>query len=176
MLGTSDGAKKIADFSSKQTHVTYWMFEEDADQVKKNRPDAVHFVNAFPGYCRQAARRQDAVQRQARAPGAEHGDRPQADQRGHAEGPRRGSTRGSAGRSRSLGFRKPAELPGAKYWKFDLQAAKQLMSAAGITAPIEITLHHWDATVVGQGVVDQAIAGRDAVAQRRLRQLEGRRS
>ena len=38
-LGTSDDEKKIADFTSKQVHVTYW-FAPERDRVKKARPDA----------------------------------------------------------------------------------------------------------------------------------------
>ena len=39
-LGTSDPEKKIADFSSKQVHMTYWFPPEERDRVKKARPDA----------------------------------------------------------------------------------------------------------------------------------------
>ena len=36
-LGTSDPEKKIADFSSKQVHMTYWFAPESRDRIKKQR-------------------------------------------------------------------------------------------------------------------------------------------
>lgn len=46
--------------------------------------------------------------------------------------------------------------PSAKYWNYDPATAKQLLSAAGVTTPIEATLNHWDVAVTGQAMVDHA--------------------
>ena len=153
VLGTSDFAKKVADFSAKQVHVTYWFDEERRDEVKSNRPDALLFANIFPTWAltvrtdippfndnrvRQAASM--LIDRQQLIDGVYKGEGEDDQWFTWAIKP--------------FGFRKPAELPGAKYWEHDIDTAKQLLSAASITEPIQTQNLHWDPTVVGQGVVD----------------------
>jgi len=59
--------------------------------------------------------------------------------------------------NRAFGFRKPGELGASgKYWNYDPTTAKQLLSAAGVTTPIETNLNHWDAAVTGQAMVEHA--------------------
>ena len=110
-LGTSDEEKKIADFTSKQTHVTYWFAPESRDRIKKQRPDAHMWKYPAAGsntlYMRT---RQAAVQRQARAPGPEHGDQPQGAHR------RRQRRRGRAGPVAVLDRRSSGSSARSRTW------------------------------------------------------------
>jgi ABC-type transport system substrate-binding protein len=55
------------------------------------------------------------------------------------------------------GFRRPSELgAAARYWNHDVAEAKRLLAAAGVNLPLELTMPHWNATVVGQKHVDAA--------------------
>jgi ABC-type transport system substrate-binding protein len=55
-------------------------------------------------------------------------------------------------------FRKPSELgSAAKYWEYNVPEAKKLLAAAGVTLPVKVDLPHWNATVIGQGFVDQVV-------------------
>ena len=47
-LGTSDEEKKIADFTSKQTHVTYWFATEYARARRERRADALAIKWLYP--------------------------------------------------------------------------------------------------------------------------------
>ena len=74
MLGTVRQLQEDSPTSSRaRTHVMYWLFEEDRDQVAKARPDAKLFTNQFPGYSSRLVRPHQAVQRQTPAPGLQHG-------------------------------------------------------------------------------------------------------
>jgi ABC-type transport system substrate-binding protein len=155
VLGTSDTSKKIADFGSRQTHVMYWLDEERRDEVKKLRPDALLFINPFNGwavtYKNDTPPFNDKRVRQAAALLLNRKQIIDGVYKGEGEDDQWFSW---AIKTPVGNFSKPAQLAGARLWKNDPQTAKQLLSAAGITSPIEMVNHHWDATVVGQGVVD----------------------
>jgi peptide/nickel transport system substrate-binding protein len=154
IIARSDLAKSVANFTSKQVHVTYWFDEERRDELKKNRPDAVFWANPFNGWA--VTWRTDVPpfnDQRVRQAGSMMVNRKQI-----IDGLHKGETvddqyftwvvKTAVGQ-----FRKPAELKGAKYWKNDPQAAKQLLSAAGVTLPLKMHNPHWDASV-HQQVVD----------------------
>ena len=155
VLGTSDFAKKVADFAAHNVHVTYWFDEENRDQIKAARPDATLFGHNYLGW---------AVSFRADLP-------PFNDQRVRRaasmlinrqqliDGVYKGEGDDDQWFSWTLHlpmgeFRQPAELAGAEYWNHDEETAKQLLSAAGISEPLKMDNMHWDPTVVGQGMVD----------------------
>jgi ABC-type transport system substrate-binding protein len=156
VLGTNDPAKQIADFSAKNVHMTYWFSEEPRDQIKANRPDAVAW--SYPKPAIQLFMRTDQAPfsdkrvRQALNMTVDRKKIREAVSKGEGEDDQVLSIA-----NKSFGFRKPSELGApAKYWNFDPTAAKQLLTAAGITSPIEANLNHWDAAVTGQAMVDHA--------------------
>ena len=156
LLGNSDSAKRVADFTSKQTHVTYWFGEEQRDQIKRDRPDAILWGHQYSSHhiflrvdqppftdkrVRQALSM--AMDRKTIRDGTSKGD-------GELDGV-------FSWIIKTWGFRKPQDIAAtAKYFNFDVQASKQLISAAGISAPFETQLIHWDPTVIGQGLIDTA--------------------
>jgi peptide/nickel transport system substrate-binding protein len=153
VLGTSDVVKKVADFSSKQVHVTYWFDEINRDQVKKARPDALLFENIYPSWAvtfrNDLAPFNDKRVRQAASMLINRKQIIDAVYNGEGS-----DDQWFSWTVKYWGFRKPSELPGAKYWKNDPAEAKKLLSAAGITSAKDSQNLHWDATVVGQGIVD----------------------
>jgi ABC-type transport system substrate-binding protein len=155
VLGTSDNAKKIADFTSRQTHVMYWLFEEDRDTVAKSRPDAKLFTNQFPGYSSRPRVDikpfNDKRLRQAFSMAIDRKKLNDATAKGRGE-----DDQWFSWTVPKWGFRKPSQLPQKKYWEHDLAEAKKLFAAAGYSAPIEFTYSHWNASVIGQALVDQA--------------------
>jgi peptide/nickel transport system substrate-binding protein len=157
-LGTSDPEKKIADFTSKQVHMTYWFPPEERDRVKKARPDAqvfgyrtglgsVYFRTDVKPFNDKRVRQafQMTLDRKAMAAALTAGE-------------------GEPDQALSIagtywGFRKPSELgAAAKYWNLDIAEAKKLLAAAGVSTPIEgLSMPHWNATVVGQKHADTAV-------------------
>jgi peptide/nickel transport system substrate-binding protein len=156
VLGTNDPAKQVADFSSKQVHMTYWFSEEPRDQIKASRPDAVAW--SYPKPAVQLFMRTDVPPfndkrvRQALSMSVDRKKIREAVSKGEGEGDQVLSIA-----NRAFGFRKPQDLGApAKYWNYDPAAARQLLSAAGVKTPIETVLNHWDAAVTGQAMVDHA--------------------
>lgn len=157
MLGTNDPAKQIADFVSKSVHQTYWVSEEPRDQIKQGRPDAKVWSYPFASFLihmrTDKAPFNDKRVRQALSMSIDRQQIRTAVSKGEGEvdqlfspanGPR-------------WGFRKPKDLgSAAKNWELNLQTAKQLLSAAGVTSPLEFTFSHGDPAALGQAIADTA--------------------
>jgi peptide/nickel transport system substrate-binding protein len=157
VLGPTDSAKQVADFSAKNVGLTFWHSEELSDQIKRNRPDAKVWPYQFASHrvfvrtdqppfndkrLRQAF--SNAIDRKAVRTAISKGQGEEDQIFSWANGP-------------TFGFRKPADLGAPyKYWKFDVQAAKQLAGAAGFEKPFDSTMSHYDATVIGQPFIDTA--------------------
>jgi ABC-type transport system substrate-binding protein len=155
MLGNADFAKRYADFSAKNVHVTYWHAAEERDQLKSTRPDARLFQHQYAGYnvimrTDQAPFKDERV-RQALSMAIDRKAIREATSKGEGE-----PDQAFSWTIKTWGFRKPADLgAAAKYWTLDVAAAKQLMSAAGVSE-LKTKMSHWDPTVIGQAYVDQA--------------------
>jgi ABC-type transport system substrate-binding protein len=155
-LGTSDITKKVADFESRQVHMTYWFGPEDAQRIQSRRPDAQTW-KYLGGQCDRLVIRNDQPPfndkrvRQALSMAIDRKALSQAVDNGESEADQWLTFGGEY-----WGFRKPSELPGSKNFEYNVQAAKQLLSAAGVSLPIKIPeLTTWDATVVGQKHLDE---------------------
>jgi ABC-type transport system substrate-binding protein len=154
-LGTSDEEKKIADFSSSQTHVTYWFAPESRDRVKKARPDAHMF-----GY--PAAGSSTLYMRSDRPPFNDKRIRTALSMAINRKQLIAAVSAGEGEPDQSLSytgeywqFRKPAQLgANAKNWEYNVAEAKKLLAAAGVSLPMRFELPHWDPTVIGQKFVD----------------------
>jgi peptide/nickel transport system substrate-binding protein len=157
VLGATDSAKQVADFSARNVGLTFWHSEELADEIKRNRPDAKVWPYQFAGHriymrtdqppfndkrLRQALSM--AIDRKAIRDAVSKGQGEEDQIFSWANGP-------------TFGFRKPRDLgASAKYWQHDVQAAKQLAAAAGFDKPIDTMMSHYDATVIGQPFIDTA--------------------
>jgi peptide/nickel transport system substrate-binding protein len=154
-LGTSDPTKKVAEFISHQAHMSYWFPPEERDQIKKARPDAP--IWRYTPSAPQLILRNDQPPfndkrvRQALSMAIDRKQLNQAIYQGESE-PDQWLTVGGE----YWGFRRPSQLAAAKNFEFNVQAAKQLLSAAGVTLPLKIDmLPTWNATVLGQKHVDE---------------------
>jgi len=154
-LGTQDKEKHISDFISKQVHLTYWFSPVERDRIKQQRPDALlwTWIQAAGHNFYMRNDKAPFTDKRVRQALSMSIDRkalvgPMTNGEGEAEG------------LMSLGaawkFRRPAELGNAaKYFNYDLTAAKQLFSAANVTLPIKIgEIPTWNATVIGPAIVD----------------------
>jgi peptide/nickel transport system substrate-binding protein len=157
-LGTSDPEKKVADFSSKQVHMTYWFPPEERDRIKKVRPDA-QLWTYVPGGPQLVMRNDvapynDKRVRQALSMAIDRKALIQAVRSGEGE-PDQWLTYGGE----YWGFRKPKDLgESAKNFEFNVAEAKKLLTAAGVTLPLKVNdLLTWNATVIGQKHVDQIV-------------------
>jgi ABC-type transport system substrate-binding protein len=153
-LGTSDTEKKIADFAARQVQMTYYFNPETRDRVKQVRPDAQLF-----SYLRGS----DAlIMRTDKPPFSDKRVRQALSMAIDRKALSQGVTQGEGEPDQTLsiagkywGFRKPSEMgAAAKYWNYDPQAAKQLLTAAGVSLPLRFEVLHWNATVVGPQLVD----------------------
>ena len=154
-LGTSDEEKKIADFSSRQTHVTYWFAPESRDRVRKARPDAHIWRYPAAGSSTLYMRSDkppfnDKRVRQALSMAINRKQLVAAVSAGEGEPDQSLSYTGEYWQ-----FRKPSQLgANAKNWDYNVAEAKKLLAAAGIALPMRFDLPHWDPTVIGQKFVD----------------------
>jgi len=157
-LGTSDPEKKIADFSSKQVHMTYWFPPEERDRVKKARPDA-QLWTYVPGGPQMVLRNDqppfnDKRVRQALSMAIDRKALIQSVRNGEGE-PDQWLTYGGE----YWGFRKPKDLgASAKNFEYNVAEAKKLLQAAGVSLPIKVSeVQTWNATVIGQKHVDHVV-------------------
>jgi peptide/nickel transport system substrate-binding protein len=156
LLGAADDAKELSDFSSGQTHMTYWHPEEQRDRFKEARPDATLFAYPYPSmgfYVRVDQEPfKDKRVRQALSMALNRDRYKQAVSNGEGD-----PDQALSWIFPEYGFRKPSELgAAAKSFTYDLQAAKQLLQAANVSLPIKTDMWHWNSTVVGQPYVDGA--------------------
>ena len=157
LTNATDPEKKVADFVSRQAQMSYWFPAEERDRIKQQRPDAQLFtyMTGFAGVVIMRTDKpplSDPRVRQALSMATDRGALSQAITQGEGEPDQVLSIAG-----RYWGFRKPSELgAAAKYWNHDVAEAKRLLTAAGVNLPLELTMPHWNATVVGQKHVDAA--------------------
>ena len=156
LLGNSDFSKKVADFSTRQVHMTYWHAEEERAQIKQARPDAVEWRHGAPPHNVQIRVDQppftDKRVRQALSMAINRKEISDATTRGTGV-----PDQVLSSQSKYWGFRKPSELgAAAKYWEYNPAEAKRLLAAAGVTLPIQTKMYHWNASVIGQAFVDTA--------------------
>jgi ABC-type transport system substrate-binding protein len=157
-LGTSDPAKKVADFASRQVHMTYWFPPEERDQVKKARSDALSW-SYVPGGPQLVLRNDvapysDKRVRQALNMAIDRKALIEAVRAGEGEPDQWLSYGGDY-----WGFRKPKDLgAAAKNFEYNVAEAKKLLTAAGVSLPLKVNdLLTWNATVIGQKHVDQIV-------------------
>jgi len=156
MLGTADFSKRFADFSAGNVHVTYWHAAEERNQIASSRPKARKFEHFYAGYnvimrTDQAPFKDDRV-RKALSMAIDRKALRDATGKGEGEEDQAFSWTVS-----TWGFRKPSALgQAAQYWKYDVQAAKQLLSAANV-GNFKTKMAHWEPSVIGQAYVDQAV-------------------
>jgi ABC-type transport system substrate-binding protein len=157
LLGTSDPTKRVADFIAHNVHMPFWFPAEGRDQIKKARPDAQMWQYPAPSSAlfmrTDKPPFSDKRVRQALSLAIDRKALSQAVTQGEGDPDQALSIAGEY-----WGFRKPKDLgPAAKYWNHDPQAAKQLLSAAGVSLPMKFELAHWNASVVGQEFVDAIV-------------------
>jgi peptide/nickel transport system substrate-binding protein len=154
-LGTADKEKMIADFTSKQVHLTYWFSPKERDRIKQARPDALHW--GWP----QAAGH-NLYMRADKAPFTDKRVRQALSMtidRKSLIGPMtngEGEPEGLMSLGSPWKFRKPSELgKAAKYFEYNLAEAKALFSAAGVQLPLKLgEIPTWNPTVIGPEIVD----------------------
>jgi ABC-type transport system substrate-binding protein len=155
--GNADQEKKIADFIAGNVHMSYWFPEEDRDRVRSQRADAQLWSYNVPGETvsmrTDKAPFNDVRVRRALSMAIDRDQLIQVLTKGEAEADQWLSWTGTY-----WGFRKPAELgDSAQYFEQNLEEAKALLSAAGITEPIKGEVPHWNPTVIGPKYVDQIV-------------------
>ncbi|HLZ69410.1 MAG TPA: ABC transporter substrate-binding protein [Dehalococcoidia bacterium] len=149
---TTDTAKRVADFSSKSVDATWLFLPDDRDQLLKQRPDAKHdFTNGPAGY---------VYLRTDKAPFSDVRVRQALSMAIDRKAIRDAITKGEGVEDQAMyvalsGITRPVKELGdsAKYWNHDPQAAKQLMTAAGVSN-LSFQWSHADASVYTQAYVD----------------------
>ena len=150
----TDQAKRVADFSAKSVNYTWLFLPDDKLQVQKNRPDAksqeTQGISAYIYLRTDKPPFNDKRVRQALSMGI---NRPAQ---------RDALTRGEGVDDQALfvgnvGWAKQVKDLGdaAKYWKYDPQAAKQLLQAAGVPN-LQAQWSHADSAPYTQAYVDIA--------------------
>ena len=156
MLGTADFAKRFADFSSDNVHVTYWHAAEERDQLASARPEAHKFEHFYAGY--------NVIMRVDQEPYSDERVRKALSMAIHRQALREATGAGEGEDDQAFswtvetwGFRKPSELgEAAKFWEFNVAEAKKLLAAANAEG-FKTQMSHWDPSVIGQAYVDQAV-------------------
>lgn len=155
-LGTADKEKMLADFVAKQVHLTYWFTPQERDRIVQQRPDALLFkwtqAAGHNFYMRNDIKPFDDVRvRRALSMSINRESLigPMTNGEGQIEG------------LMSLGaawkYRQPSEMSPeiAKNFEYNLTEAKALLSAAGVSLPLQLgPIPTWNATVIGPAIVD----------------------
>lgn len=155
-LGTSDPEKKVADVLAGTTHLTYWFPPEERERVLGQRSELQAFKYPEPGGPQIYMRNDlppfnDIRVRQALSMGYDRG--PIIEAATASEGaPDQALSRSGV----AWEFRDPSALKRADLFELNVAEAKKLLTAAGITEPLEITMPGWNATVIGQKWVDMS--------------------
>jgi peptide/nickel transport system substrate-binding protein len=150
----TDQAKRVADFSARSVDLTWLFLPEERDQLKRNRPDAqFDEQQGIGGYVYMRTDRppfNDKRVRQAMSMAINRKAIRDAISKGEGV-PDQAVFVGTTGWARQV-----SELgPAAKYWEYNPQEARQLLSAAG-QSNINTTWDHADAAVYTQAYVDVA--------------------
>jgi peptide/nickel transport system substrate-binding protein len=155
-LGTADKEKMLADFISRQVHVTYWFTPQERDRIVQQRPDAKLFkwtqAAGHNLYMRNdKAPFNDARVRQALSMTIDRKQLigPMTNGEGQIEGV---MSLGAAWK-----FREPKDMgPNiSKNFEYNIAEAKKLFSAAGVTLPLKLgEIPTWNPTVIGPAIVD----------------------
>ena len=147
-----DTAKRVADFSAKSVDLTWLFLPDERDQLKENRPDAkLEETQGIGGYIYLRTDKppfNNKLVRQAISMGIDRAAIRKAISKGE----------GVPDQLYFVGYpfaRQVKDLPQSKYWDYNPTAAKQALSAAGLTS-IDTTWDHADAAVYTQAYVDTA--------------------
>jgi ABC-type transport system substrate-binding protein len=156
LLGPTDDAKQLADFASRQTHMTYWRNEIERDRIKAARPDAVLFQYPYSSMNFFMRSDQDPWKdkrvRQAMSMSMDRKKFAAVTSKGEGE-----NDQALSWIFPDFGTRKPKDLgASAKLFDYNPAEAKKLLAAAGVKLPIRTDMWHWNSSVVGQAYVDGA--------------------
>jgi ABC-type transport system substrate-binding protein len=156
LLGPTDDAKQLADFASKQTHMTYWRNETERDRIKSARPDATLFQYPYSSMNFFMRSDQDPWKdkrvRQAMSMAMDRTKFAAVTSKGEGE-----PDQALSWIFPDFGTRKPKDLgASAKFFEYNVAEAKKLLSAANVQLPIKTEMWHWNSSVVGQSLVDGA--------------------
>jgi peptide/nickel transport system substrate-binding protein len=148
----TDTAKRVADFSAKSVNYSWLFLPDERDQLKKNRPDAKFAeTQGISGYIYMRTDKppfNDKRVRQALSMAIDRKAIRDAISKGEGIDDQALFV-GNAGWARQV-----KDLgDSAKYWTHDVQAAKQLLQAAGV-GNLDFTWSHADAAVYTQAYVD----------------------
>jgi len=161
---TTDQAKRVADFSSKQVDLTWLFLPTERDQLLKERADSQHEeTQGIGGYIYLRTDKppfNDKRVRQAISMGLNRPAIRQAISKGE----------GVDDQLYHVGFpfaRQVKDLPQAKYWQYNVAEAKKALAAAiGEGKTIDTTWDHADAAIYTQAYVDTA-----TLAQAQLKEI-----
>ncbi|OAI39029.1 hypothetical protein AYO38_08485 [bacterium SCGC AG-212-C10] len=161
---TTDTAKRVSDFTSKQTNLSWLFLPDERDQLKKSRPDAKsEETQGIGGYIylrTDKAPFNDKRVRQAISMGIDRAAIRKAISKGE----------GVPDQLYFVGFpfaRQVKDLPQAKLWDYNKAEARKLLDAAiGAGNNIETTWDHADAAIYTQAYVDTA-----TLAQAQLKEI-----
>jgi peptide/nickel transport system substrate-binding protein len=147
----TDQAKRVADFSAKSVDLSWLFLPDERDQLKRNRPDAkFEETQGIGGYI---------YMRTDKPPFNDKRVRQAMSMAINRQAIRAALTKGEGQDDQAMwvglsGWSRPVkDLPGAKYWAYNPQEARQLLQAAGVPNPA-FEWHHADAAVYTQAYVD----------------------